>query len=326
VTGWSDPIFAAAHAGGTPSLIDAWCGALSFTFQIYFDFSGYTDMALGLALMIGIRLPLNFNSPYKSTSIAEFWRRWHMTLSRFLRDYVYIPLGGNRRGPGRRYINLMATMVIGGLWHGAAWTFVVWGGLHGVYLVVNHGWHSSRQYFGRIPDAGIVRRWAGRLLTFGVVVIAWVFFRAESFEAAQVILKGMAGLNGIALPNTYSTHLGPLAPVLQYAGVKFDDALVPYWRGVLQSIELVGLLLVVWFLPNSQELLARLRPALSGLEPACLNERLRHAGGALGLVGPDGSFALTRVTGTLVGTALLASIMYQTMRTTTLQPFIYFQF
>ena len=132
---WSDPVFASAQAGAVPSLFAAWVGALSFTFQIYFDFSGYTDMALGLALMLGVRLPLNFDSPYKATSIIDFWRRWHMTLSRFLRDYVYIPLGGNRLGERRRNFNLMLTMLVGGLWHGAAWTFIVWGGLHGFYLV-----------------------------------------------------------------------------------------------------------------------------------------------------------------------------------------------
>src|SRR5262249_10969765 len=134
---WSDPVFAAARGGQMPNLYAAWVAALSFTFQIYFDFSGYTDMALGLALLVGIRLPLNFDSPYKAINIVEFWRRWHMTLSRFLRDYVYIPIGGNRRGERRRTVNLMLTMLVGGLWHGAAWTFVGWGALHGFYLIVN---------------------------------------------------------------------------------------------------------------------------------------------------------------------------------------------
>ena len=127
---------------------EAWVGALAYTMQIYFDFSGYSDMAIGLSLMFGVRLPVNFNSPYKSKSIIEFWRRWHMTLSRFLRDYVYIPLGGNRRGPVRRYANLMATMLIGGLWHGAGWTFVIWGALHGLYLMANHAWNAAG---GRLP-------------------------------------------------------------------------------------------------------------------------------------------------------------------------------
>ena len=130
---------AAGDAHGVP-VEAAWIGALAYTFQIYFDFSGYCDMALGLARMFGIRLPINFNSPYKATNIVDFWRRWHITLSRFLRDYLYIPLGGNRCSMPRRYVNLFATMVLGGLWHGAAWTFVIWGALHGLYLTINHGW------------------------------------------------------------------------------------------------------------------------------------------------------------------------------------------
>ena len=125
-----------------PTFDQAWIGALAYTFQLYFDFSGYSDMAIGISLMFGIFLPLNFNSPYKATSIIDFWRRWHMTLSQFLRDYLYIPLGGNRRGPVLRYVNLMITMLLGGLWHGAAWTFVVWGALHGAYLCINHAWNN----------------------------------------------------------------------------------------------------------------------------------------------------------------------------------------
>ena len=176
-------------------LVDSWFGALAYTVQIYFDFSGYSDMAIGLGLLFGIRLPLNFNSPYKATSIIDFWRCWHMTLSRFLRDYLYIPLGGSRQGPTRRQVNLMLTMLLGGLWHGAAWTFVVWGGLHGAYLQVNHAW---RHVVGKSPrlQALLARHalawklfaWA---LTFAAVVVAWVFFRAESFTAAANMLAGM---------------------------------------------------------------------------------------------------------------------------------------
>ena len=136
------PLVALAFGPNAPTFDQAWIGALAYTFQLYFDFSGYSDMAIGISLMFGIFLPLNFNSPYKATSIIDFWRRWHMTLSQFLRDYLYIPLGGNRRGPALRYVNLMITMLLGGLWHGAAWTFVVWGALHGVYLCVNHAWNN----------------------------------------------------------------------------------------------------------------------------------------------------------------------------------------
>jgi D-alanyl-lipoteichoic acid acyltransferase DltB (MBOAT superfamily) len=181
--------------GHTLGLLDSWYGALAYTVQIYFDFSGYSDMAIGLGLLFGIRLPLNFNSPYQSASIVEFWRRWHMTLSRFLRDYLYIPLGGNRHGPTRRQVNLMITMLLGGLWHGAAWTFVVWGGLHGLYLQANHAW---RAFLERHPLPGRVAqrfpRMAGFLswaLTFLAVVVAWVVFRAESFTGFANMLAGM---------------------------------------------------------------------------------------------------------------------------------------
>ena len=133
-------VFDGAAAGHLPGLTNAWLGTLAYTLQLYFDFSGYTDMAIGLARIFGVRLPINFNSPYQSTSIVDFWRRWHITLSRFLRDYLYIPFGGNRRGKTRRYLNLMITMLLGGLWHGANWTFLFWGGLHGAYLCVNHAW------------------------------------------------------------------------------------------------------------------------------------------------------------------------------------------
>ena len=136
---------------------------LAYTFQIYFDFSGYSDMAIGLGRMVGICLPLNFNSPYKATGIIDFWRRWHMTLSRFLRDYLYIPLGGNRMGPSRRYVNMITVMLLGGLWHGAGWNFVIWGGLHGVYLGVNHAWRSWR---GDKISQGAWARGGSRLLTF----------------------------------------------------------------------------------------------------------------------------------------------------------------
>jgi len=142
VAPWSTEVFESVALGAWPGLVESWGAALAYTFQLYFDFSGYSDMAVGLGLLFGIRLPLNFASPYRATSIVEFWRRWHITLSRFLRDYLYIPLGGNRRGPARRYLNVMITMVLGGLWHGAGWTFIAWGALHGVYLLINYAWRA----------------------------------------------------------------------------------------------------------------------------------------------------------------------------------------
>lgn len=188
---YASPVFDAAHAGHMPTAEEAWVGALAYTFQIYFDFSGYSDMAIGLSRLFGVQLPFNFDSPYRAPNIIEFWRRWHMTLSQFLRDYLYVPLGGNRHGLFNRYRNLMITMLLGGLWHGANWTFVAWGGLHGAYLIVNHGWQMLRSRIGldglRVPGA----RFAGTLLTFLVVVVAWVYFRAESFAAANRILEAM---------------------------------------------------------------------------------------------------------------------------------------
>ncbi len=177
-----------------PGIAAAWIGALAYTLQLYFDFSGYSDMALGLARMFGVRLPLNFDSPYKARNIVEFWRRWHMTLSRFLRDYLYIPLGGNRKGKSRRYANLMVTMLLGGLWHGAAWTFVAWGGLHGLYLCINHAWRRVRFGKNEAGTAGLAERTLGWAITLLGVIVGWVFFRAESFESAWSVLRGMSGL------------------------------------------------------------------------------------------------------------------------------------
>jgi D-alanyl-lipoteichoic acid acyltransferase DltB (MBOAT superfamily) len=182
------PVFDINYASLTA--IEAWCGALSYTFQLYFDFSAYSDMAYGLSYMFGIILPINFNSPYKSLSIVDFWRRWHITLSTFLRDYLYFPLGGNRRGKFRRYFNLLATMLLGGLWHGANSTFVVWGGLHGFYLIINHAIINT---VGSRYSNNVIYRGLGWLSTFFAVVIAWVIFRANSLEIGYDILRALFG-------------------------------------------------------------------------------------------------------------------------------------
>ncbi len=187
----ADTVFNASP-GSIQTASEAWLGALAYTLQLYFDFSGYSDMAIGLSWIFGVQMPYNFNSPYKALSISDFWRRWHMTLSQFLRDYLYISLGGNRKGPVRRHINLLLTMVLGGFWHGASWTFVVWGALHGVYLVVNHLWRDAVTV--RLPQAvssGLPYRLLCWSLTFVAVVHAWVFFRATNVESAIGIVKGM---------------------------------------------------------------------------------------------------------------------------------------
>lgn len=197
---YANPVFDGVLQGIAPSFFDGWAGALAFTFQLYFDFSGYSDMAIGLGLLFGIRLPVNFNSPYKAKNIVEFWRRWHMTLSRFLRDYLYIPLGGSRRGMPRRYVNLMLTMLLGGLWHGAGWTFVIWGGLHGLYLCLNHGFGFVMSHLGFQPGfGGIAGRIVAQTTTFLAVIIGWVFFRAENLSSCTVILQSMTGLDGFSL-------------------------------------------------------------------------------------------------------------------------------
>jgi D-alanyl-lipoteichoic acid acyltransferase DltB (MBOAT superfamily) len=193
---WASEGFAAV---APLNLLYAWVTSLCYTFQIYFDFSGYTDMALGAALMFNIRLPINFNSPYKALDIQDFWRRWHITLGRFLREYIYIPLGGSRVRESRVYLNLMVTFIICGIWHGAGWTFIFWGFLHGAALVVLRGW---KKIGGRLP---LFVAW---LLTFSFVNMAWVFFRARSWDEALKILSAMCGLNGLALPEEWSRFLG----------------------------------------------------------------------------------------------------------------------
>jgi alginate O-acetyltransferase complex protein AlgI len=170
------------------NFFEAWTASLSFTLQLYFDFSGYTDMALGIALLFNIRLPKNFNSPYKALNIRDFWRRWHMTLSRFLKDYVYIPLGGNRLGSSRTYMNLITTFFLCGMWHGAGWTFIFWGLMHGVALVVHRLWLKVNIKINCI--------FAGAL-TFLFVNFSWVFFRAQEWKDATKVLSGMLGFNGL---------------------------------------------------------------------------------------------------------------------------------
>ena len=180
------------------NIIEAWITSLSYTFQLYFDFSGYTDMAIGIALLFNIKLPINFNSPYKALNIQDFWRRWHMTLSRFLRDYIYIPLGGNRKGKYRTYTNLLATFILGGLWHGAGWTFVFWGFLHGMALVI----HRGRSQFGFKFNK--VFAW---FITFNFINISWIFFRAKEWDAALKVLGGMFSFDYMVLPGVLANKL-----------------------------------------------------------------------------------------------------------------------
>jgi alginate O-acetyltransferase complex protein AlgI len=295
MAGFATPVFDAAAAGGLPTIVEAWGGALAYTFQLYYDFSGYSDMAIGAARCFGILLPLNFHSPYKSTSIIEFWRRWHMTLSRFLRDYLYIPLGGNRLGGRRRYLNLFLTMLLGGLWHGAAWTFVAWGALHGLYLAVNHAWLALRRHLGlEAARFGLAGRCLAIALTFVATILAWVLFRATSFAAALRILAGMIGLNGAGTPDTVF-------------GVAYGAAL---YGGIDETLALGVIALLTFVAPNTQQIMAKFTPALANpltqgrLAPMLLAWRAQ----------PVWAFAM------------IAALLVALSRMSGVSPFLYYQF
>ena len=285
-------VFGAASHGGAVGMVHAWQGALAYTLQLYFDFSGYSDMAVGLSRLFGIRLPFNFNSPYKALDIIDFWRRWHMTLSRFLRNYLYIPLGGNRRGSPRRYVNLMLTMLLGGLWHGANWTFVLWGGLHGLYLAVNHAWGAIRpaSTLDRLPIG--LRRAVSLALTFAAVVAAWVVFRAPDIGTAGRILVGMAGLHGF----------NPIGDAAMPAGAAWWGGALGFGPGFSARVDLLryaAALAVALAVPNTQQIIEGGR--LAGLPPAPLPQ-LSVAwrgnavwGAALGMLGAVAVLTFTRV-------------------------------
>ena len=238
-------LFAKAAAGTALNFAEGWAAAVTFALQIYFDFSGYSDMAIGLALMFGFRLPINFDAPYRAASIREFWRRWHITLSRFLRDYLYIPLGGNRAGGARQSVNVVLTMLLGGLWHGASWTFVAWGGLHGVALAVNGAWVRR----------GLRLPWiVGWVVTMLFVLVGWVLFRAADFTTAWHILQSMAGAEG-------------------FGKVKIDN----------RAVVLIGIAVALFGPTSQQAMLSRLRANrwAAGAAAAALVFALLAIGGRL---------------------------------------------
>ncbi len=240
---WANKGFTAAD---TLNFAESWITSLSYTFQLYYDFSGYCDMAVGLGLMFNIRIPFNFNSPYKALSIADFWRRWHITLSRFLRDYLYIPLGGSKVKFGRELYNLLVVFVIGGLWHGAAWTFVFWGMLHGVAIVIERIFMLTKIKLPKIIS------W---VLTFSFVNAAWVFFRATSWQDAIAVLKSMFGLNGFILPEQLQS-IAALAKLKFVSFGEWNTVLLekPYYSNRILLYMAVFSVIAV-FLKNSQELL-----------------------------------------------------------------------
>ena len=280
---FADAIFNAAGRGTHLGATDSWLGMLFFAFQIYFDFSAYSDMALGSSLMLGVRLPVNFHSPYKAASIIEFWRRWHISLSAFLRDYLYISLGGNRQGPARRYLNLFITMLLGGLWHGASWTFMLWGGLHGLYLSINHAFrHGTRDM--RLPAAlKLPLHAASVALTFLMTSLAWIVFRAPDLASARNVAEGLAGMGHSAV-----VSFSPLA-----------------------AVALLLLFGMVWFMPNSMELMWRHNPALPSPYE---NQPVTPA--------PFLSWKPTPLNAAAYGLLCIVAVL----ALSNLKPFIYFQF
>lgn len=230
------------------TFVDAWAAALGYTFQLYFDFSAYSEMAIGLGLIFNLRFPQNFDSPYQSFSIIDFWRRWHMTLGTWVKYYLYIPLGGNRHGEWRKMRNLFLSMSIIGLWHGAGWTFVIWGGIHGALLMINHQWRRLKITLPKLVC------W---LTTFICVVVAWVFFRAASVNEALLILSAMTDVRHIVLPEN-----GPFVQYMSWAqpwGVTFST-----WHHSepLNRIlwQLVGLWALLLFMPNPVRLMNKFKP------------------------------------------------------------------
>lgn len=227
-------------------ILDAWLGTLAFSAQIFCDFAGYSTIAIGAALCLGFNIPNNFRSPYAAIGPSDFWRRWHISLSSWLRDYLYIPLGGNRKGEGRTYLNLMTTMLLGGLWHGANWTFVIWGGLHGIYLAVER-WLKNVTAGRKLPT-GIAFKLLLGLITYALVNISWVLFRAESLSAAMAMLGSMAGMQPQAA------------------------AVLPTVRIVETTLCIGGLLCAHWYMRNREleEVVTRMPRVLLGAAWTCM--------------------------------------------------------
>ena len=316
---YADAGYAMLRAGQPLDHASAWVTVLCYSFQLYYDFSGYSDMAIGLARMFGFRLPVNFYSPYKSTSIIDFWRRWHITLSRFLRDYLYIPLGGNRRGPVRRYVNLGIVMLLGGLWHGANWTFVVWGAVHGLMLALNHAWRAipfSNSFVFKTRPAERIATFT----TFVAVTLAWIPFRADSLADAKTMMSflwtNLAGRDGLAsLWGSIESQFGEL----KYVFTLTDEWFRPrdLWPSVLPPNYLatetrpLGLLLLclgvaTFAMPNTYQIFGRFEPALGLPEET-----------------PYG--ALTRLDWR-VSLVIAAMFVFSVLQLSHVSPFLYYQF
>jgi D-alanyl-lipoteichoic acid acyltransferase DltB (MBOAT superfamily) len=305
---YATPLFDAVANGGNPTFLDSWLGGLAYALQLYYDFSGYTDMAVGIARCFGIILPLNFNSPYKAINISDFWRRWHMTLSRFLRDYVYIPLGGNRKGQVRKLSNLFSTMLLGGLWHGAGWTFVAWGGLHGTFLIGHELWRKVAGV--RTSTVAILFGW---LTTMAAVIISWIPFRCESLSSSLVIVKSMLGLHGFSLPESMSSLPFGIPSMLSQFGFTFNGAynisIEGSEAGRIATILILTAITII--APNTQQIMINYEPALVTYEGDISKP------GFLGF-----TWEPTRTMAFLFGASLFVSIS----QIGKISPFLYFNF
>lgn len=300
---YADAIFGAVQSGVAVPWFNAWFGALAYALQIYFDFSGYSDMAIGLARLFDIKFPVNFDSPYRAANLADFWRRWHITLTRFLREYIYFPLGGNRCGPTRQACNVMLTFFLSGLWHGPNWTFVTWGMLHGFGLLVHRQWTRVRERLGWNAENVAWTRMA-RLLTFATVLVTWVYFRSHTLADANRMVGTMAGAHGftrsISLPagGVFAWATSTLGLVATANGLPVDA----------HAFVVIGaLLLIASFGSNTQQLLSRYSPALDARATA-----------------PCRLPALGLRWGVAVG--LLAFLVIRTQATSQPSPFLYFNF
>lgn len=253
LAGHVSPIYSDAADGHMIDFYTAWIAALGYTFQLYFDFSGYSDMAIGCARMFGIRLPCNFFSPYKATNVIEFWRRWHMTLSRFLRDYVYIPLGGNRHGTFVKTKSLFLTMFLGGIWHGAGWTFILWGTLHGIFLIANNFWRNLSPQNG---TSSRIYRFSAWLLTFLTLCVTWVIFRAESMDSAFIILGAMFDFGALTVPVKILNYGLIPAALSEALGVSASSS------GTRPLLDIAVAMLIALSMPNTHQIMQRFRPSI----------------------------------------------------------------
>lgn len=253
---FASAVFAAADGGQSVSFVEAWAGLLAFTFQLYFDFSGYCDMAIGLGLMFGIRLPINFNSPYKAKTVTEFWRRWHITLGRFLREYVFLPIGGSRGRNAFVLRNILIVMFISGIWHGAGWGFLIWGALHGLFLCVNFLWAKFQEWAGLDDNTYILPGFIAQIMMFFAVSIGWLFFRATTFDGMGTMLNSIFALNGLTIPITFEAALGPLAGTLSNFGFVFEGGNhvgLGDWATIGVPLIVMSFILV-WSTPNTNQI------------------------------------------------------------------------